>query len=93
MQSLKKQLNKSIKNYGSKILTRKRNKINTSEQEQAKMWKKHLHLNKKSRFTFNSRKNLLFFLKSNFYKSKFANMYMSYEKLAIIFDINTLQFF
>ena len=57
------------------------------------MWKKYLHLKKTSRLTFNSRKNLHVFLKSNFYKSKFANIYMSYEKLAIIFEINTLKCF
>ena len=37
--------------------------------------------------------NLLSFLKSNFYKSEFANTYMSYKKLAIAFDINTLKLF
>ena len=57
------------------------------------MWKKYLHLKKTSRLTFNSRKNLLAFLKCNFDKSKFANMYMFYEKLAIIFEIDTLKFF
>ena len=33
------------------------------------------------------------FLTSNLYKNKFANRYMPYEKLAIIFDINTLNLF
>ena len=33
------------------------------------------------------------FLTSNVYKNNFANSYMSYEKLAVIFDINTLKLF
>ena len=33
------------------------------------------------------------FLNSNFYKNKFANTYMSYEILTIIFVINTLKLF
>ena len=36
---------------------------------------------------FNNYENLLFFPKSNFYKSKFANTYMSYEKLTIVVHI------
>ena len=44
---------------GQKILKRSRIKIITSEQEQAKSWKK--HLKKKSRLTLNNRKNLLFY--------------------------------
>ena len=52
-----------------------------------------LTLEKRSALIFNSRKNLLFFLKFNFYKSNYANIYMSYEKLAAIFDNNTLKFF
>ena len=48
---------------------------------------------KKNDWFFNNKENLLLFLKSNFYKSKFANTYMSYEKLAIAFDINTLKLF
>ena len=46
---------------------------------------------KKNRLAFNNTKKLFFFLNSNFYKSKFANMYLSYEKVAIIFDIKTLK--
>ena len=42
---------------------------------------------------FNNKENLLSFLKSNFYQSKFANSYMSYEKLSILFHINTLKLF
>ena len=48
---------------------------------------------KKNDWFFNNKENLLLFLKSNFYKSKFANTYMSYEKLAIRFDINILKLF
>ena len=33
------------------------------------------------------------FLTSNLYKNKVAKWYMSYEKLAIMFDINTLKLF
>ena len=42
--------------------------------------------------TFNKTENLLF-LKSNFYERKYSNTYMSYEKLATIFDINKLKLF
>ena len=42
---------------------------------------------------FNNQENLLFFLKSTFDKSKFANTHMSYEKLEIAFHINTLKLF
>ena len=36
---------------------------------------------------------IYFFFKSNFYKNKFAKIYMSYGKLATIFDTNTLKLF
>ena len=42
--------------------------------------------------TVNNGENF-FLLKFNFYKSKSAKTYMSYEKLAIVFDINTLKLF
>ena len=47
----------------------------------------------KKKKIFNNKENLLLFLKSNFYKNKFANTYMSYVKLAIVFHINTLKLF
>ena len=36
---------------------------------------------------------IYFFSKIQHYKSKFANIYISYEKLAHIFDIKTLKLF
>ena len=36
---------------------------------------------------------IYFFSESHFSKSKFANLYLSYEKVAIIFDIKTLKVF
>ena len=48
---------------------------------------------KKNRLNFNNTKKNFFFLKSNFYKSKFANIYLSCEKVAIIFYIKTLKVF
>ena len=49
------------------------------------MLEKILKDNKQEKFTF--------LLKSNFYKGKFAKIYMSYKKFAIIFDINTFKLF
>ena len=48
---------------------------------------------KKGRLNFNNTENLLFFFKSNFQNSKFANTYMTCEKLATVLDINTLKLF
>ena len=36
---------------------------------------------------------IYFFSESHFSKSKFANLYLPYEKIAIIFDIKTLKVF
>ena len=72
---------------------KKKKDQNNSEQKIAKRRKNNLHVKKKRRFNFNNTENLLFFPKSNFYNSKFANTYLSCEKLATIFDINTLKLF
>ena len=63
--------------------------MSQKEEKQPTLQKK----KKKRRLNYNNRENLLFFLKSNIYKSKFANTYISYDKLAITFDIKTLKLF
>ena len=78
---------------GSKLLPRKKIKIINSEQKSAKKRKSYLELKQKRRFICNNKENLLLFLKSNFNKTKFPNTYMSYEKLAIAFDINRSKLF
>ena len=74
-------------------INKKKYQNNISEQKIVKRSKSNLHLNRKSILTFHNRDNLLFFLKTDFLKSKFANTFMFYEKLEIIFDINTLKLF
>ena len=50
-----------------------------------------LTFHEKSRLTFNNGENLVLFVKSDFYQSKFANIYLPCKKLVTIFDINTLK--
>ena len=63
-----------------------REEINQKEQQL-------LRLKVKKKTFFNNTENLLFFLNSNFYKSKFAKTYMSYKKLAIVSHINIFNSF
>ena len=83
-----------IKQVYQKELTQNINKkMNENNYFRAEISEKEEQLSrlKVRRKIFNNRKNLLFSLKSNFYKSKLPNTYMSNEKLAIIFYINTLK--
>ena len=57
------------------------------------MWKKYLHLKNKKADCLLIIGRIYFFSESHFSKSKFANLYLSYEKVAIIFDIKTLKVF
>ena len=50
-----------------------------------------LTFHEKSRLTFNNGEYLVLFVKSDFYQSKFANIYLPCKKLVTIFDINTLK--
>ena len=52
-----------------------------------------LTFHEKSRLTFNNGENLVLFVKSDFYQSKFANIYLPCKKLVTIFDFNTLKLF
>ena len=72
-------------------INKKKDHNNYFRAETSNKEENYLHLKKNSRFTFQGK--LIFFLKSNFYKSKFDNIYMCYEKLTTIFDINTLKLF
>ena len=64
-------------NYFRAEISQKQEKLLTFKE------KKQIEVSLQGKFTF--------FLKFNFYKSKFANTYMSYDKLATIFDINTFK--
>ena len=52
-----------------------------------------LTFHEKSRLTFNNGENLVLFVKSDFYQSKFANIYLPCKKMETIFDFNTLKLF
>ena len=74
-------------------INKKKDQNNYFRAEISQKGKQLLTVKAKEKIDFNNRENLILFLKSNFYKSKFANTYLSYEKLASAFDVNTLKLF
>ena len=74
-------------------INKKKDQNNYFRAEISQKGKQLLTVKVKEKIDFNNRENLILFLKSNFYKSKFANTYLSYEKLASAFDVNTLKLF
>ena len=81
------------KKHQTQNINKKKDQNNYFRAEISQKGKQLLTVKVKEKIDFNNRENLILFLKSNFYKSKFANTYLSYEKLASAFDINTLKLF
>ena len=72
-------------------IDKKKNQNNYFRAELSQKYEKILTLNGKKTDWLLIIGKIYVFLTSNLYKNKFANWYMLCEKLAIIFDINTLK--